>query len=68
MIKQLYCKLTRGHRFHGAPETFIDEHQIVHYRHTCIKCGKVCEWTVPWICVWRLRKAEEGEGNCNEKL
>ena len=53
MLKQLYCKLTRGHRFHGAPETFIDKNEMVHYIHVCYKCGKVCEWTVPWICLWR---------------
>lgn len=53
MLKRIFCKLTGGHRFHGVPETFIDKHEMVHYRHTCIKCGKTCEWIVPWINVWR---------------
>lgn len=54
MFKKLYCRLTGGHRFHGAPETFIDKKEMVHYRHTCIKCGELREWTVPWINVWRV--------------
>lgn len=55
MLKRILCKLTGGHRFHGAPDTFIDKRKtvvIVYYRQTCIKCGKLCEWTVPWIKLW----------------
>lgn len=51
-MNRLFCKLTGGHRFQGAPDTFIDEHEMVHYRHSCTKCGKICEWIVPWISVW----------------
>jgi len=54
MIKRLICKLTGGHRFQGCPDTFIDKDEIVHYRHTCIKCGKMCEYCVPWINVYRV--------------
>ena len=56
MIKRLICKLTGGHRFKGEPYTFIDKYEIVHYQHTCIKCGKMCEYEVPWVCVWHVGK------------
>lgn len=51
-MNRLFCTLTGGCKFQGAPDTFIDKHYMVHYRHTCIKCGKVYEWIIPWTSIW----------------
>lgn len=51
MLEKLYCKLTGRHRFHGAPEIFIDKYEMVNHRHICIRCGKTFEWVDPWIRV-----------------
>lgn len=52
MLKKILCKLTGGHRFQGCPVTFIDKNEMVHYQHTCIKCGAIVEYCVPWTSVW----------------
>ena len=52
-MNKIFCKLTGGHKYRDYnTKCEIDDNNICHYTHTCIKCGSKMVIDIPFKRIW----------------